>query len=272
MKMKISIIIPIYNVEKYLDRCLKSVTSQTFQDFECILINDCSTDKSWEICNNFTKFDKRFKVIHNKHNEGSSLARKTGLNNSKGDYILFVDSDDWIEPDMVEKMYNKAISDNCDIVYCDFVRFSNSGENLVSNIDVTKMAKNDIIKNIFSYKFPWNIWNKLIKRELFDNILFPVLGNTFICIVSDVLSAGITALLSCDTSAALYAALPAVFSAEFSAVSHVIFSCVFSVAVSMLFLNRLEVLLVIRGLPFRLNHAKHSCMRRVLVSFCVDGL
>jgi glycosyltransferase involved in cell wall biosynthesis len=168
------VIIPVHNVEDYLNRCLDSIVSQTYSDFECILVDDCSTDESPKICDEYAKKDSRFKVIHNAYNEGSSKARKTGLENSCGRYIQYVDSDDWIEPDMLEKMYCKAVSDDCDVVYCDFVRFGTQNVFQCDNVDATIMSRNDVLKNILAFKLPWMLWNKLIKRELFDSVSFPV--------------------------------------------------------------------------------------------------
>ena len=100
--MDISIIVPVYNVEKYLNRCLDSIINQSFINFELILINDGSTDKSGKICDKYAQIDKRVRVIHKK-NEGVSLTRNLGINIAKGDYITFIDSDDWIEQDFLKK-------------------------------------------------------------------------------------------------------------------------------------------------------------------------
>lgn len=121
---KISIIIPIYNAEHSLPKMLNSILKQTFCDFEVLLINDGSTDSSGTICNNYTSEDKRFKVIHKK-NAGVSAARQTGLENAQGEYIIHADADDWIEPTMLEELYNKAIKENADVVICDF--YTNNG-------------------------------------------------------------------------------------------------------------------------------------------------
>lgn len=111
---KISIIVPVYNVELFLHKCIISILSQTFKDFELILINDGSTDKSGEICDVYSQKDSRIKVIHKK-NEGQSSARNKGLEIARGDYIGFVDSDDWIEQDMYKTLYESSIKANADI-------------------------------------------------------------------------------------------------------------------------------------------------------------
>ena len=106
---EISIIVPVYNAENYLDNCIKSILNQTFEDFELILVNDGSTDKSSHICNYYKKIDSRIKLI-NKKNGGVSSARNKGLEVAIGKYIGFVDSDDYIHPKMYETLYNYIIA------------------------------------------------------------------------------------------------------------------------------------------------------------------
>ena len=117
---QVSIIVPIYNVERYLRRCIDSIIGQTFKNWELILVDDGSTDSSGLICDDYS-FDERVIVIHKK-NEGISITRQFGLNKAKGRYIQFVDSDDWIESTMIEKMYDLATTNNSDLVSCDFVQ------------------------------------------------------------------------------------------------------------------------------------------------------
>lgn len=169
---KISIIIPVYNVKKYIHQCLDSILSQTFPYFECILVNDYSSDDSGKICDEYAKKDGRIKVIHKQKNEGSSLARKTGFENSAGEYIQFVDSDDWIELDMTEKLYQAAICENYDMVYCDWYCYD-TAHNVLHN-KAPKLS-NDFIANIKSLNFSWGcvVWNKLVKREIYTEIIFP---------------------------------------------------------------------------------------------------
>ena len=113
---KISIIIPIYNAENYLKRCLNSVINQTLKDIEIICINDCSKDNSLEILKKYSKKDNRIKIINLKENKGESKARNIGLDNTNSEYIAFLDNDDEIDLDFYEKLYNKAIKTNSDIV------------------------------------------------------------------------------------------------------------------------------------------------------------
>ena len=117
----ISIIVPIYNIEAYLEECIKSIIKQTYKELEIILVDDGSTDGSSEICDEFASQDKRIKVIH-KQNEGLVLARKNGLQYVKGDYVLFVDGDDWIESNMCEELMKVMKQTDADIVHSGYFR------------------------------------------------------------------------------------------------------------------------------------------------------
>ena len=117
---KISVIVPVYNSEKYLEQCIESILNQTFEEFECLLVDDCSTDTSLEICNIFKNKDSRIEVYHKERNEGTGQARGTGVFHAEGEYIIFADNDDWIEPVMLEELYRKIRSEDCDMVCCDF--------------------------------------------------------------------------------------------------------------------------------------------------------
>lgn len=113
---KVSVIIPVYNAEEYLDQCLQSIVSQTLKNIEIIIINDGSTDRSEEICKKYFA-DPRV-IYYKKQNEGLAAARQDGIERAHGEYIGFVDSDDWIEPEMYEVMYDEAVSSNADIAFC----------------------------------------------------------------------------------------------------------------------------------------------------------
>jgi glycosyltransferase involved in cell wall biosynthesis len=168
----ISLIVPVYNVDKYLIRCLESIKNQTFMSFECILINDASTDNSAAICNDYSNKDNRFRVVHKTINEGSSQARRTGFEESSGSYILCIDSDDWIEPDMLEKMYKKAIEENLDIVCCDFY-FDKGTYKIYNEESLISYNKILLIKDFISFKLHPSVWNKLVKRNIYEKVVFP---------------------------------------------------------------------------------------------------
>jgi glycosyltransferase involved in cell wall biosynthesis len=174
-RCKISVIIPVFNTEKYLQRCVDSVLSQTFSDFELILVDDCSTDGSPAICDEYARKDARVKVIHNAQNQGSSKARKTGLDAASGDYVLFVDSDDWVESDMLEAMYGKAADENLDMVYCGF--YYNTDTEQTEAYIPEFSDKIEMLKHMLTTgKFPVTVWNKLTKREIYQKVIFPTVS------------------------------------------------------------------------------------------------
>lgn len=145
-KPKVSIVIPVYNVEKYLERCLESLISQTLQDIEIIVVNDGSTDKSLTIINNFIERDSRIKVI-DKENTGVSHSRNIAINAAQGEYLAFVDSDDWIDNDMLEHMYKQAKEEDLDIVMCTYMRefVTHSKEKTFNSPEVEVYKKEDIL-------------------------------------------------------------------------------------------------------------------------------
>ena len=122
----ISIIVPVYNVEKYLDECIQSIVSQSYTDWECILIDDGSTDKSGDICDQWTKQDQRIKVIHQK-NQGVSIARNQGIDKAKGEYITFIDSDDWVDSEYLQTLFQPTLKQPTDLVVAGLVHNYNNG-------------------------------------------------------------------------------------------------------------------------------------------------
>ena len=122
--MKVSVIIPVYNVEKTLPRCIDSVIGQSLKDIEIILVDDGSPDKSPEICDEYRCKDSRIKVFH-KPNEGLGYTRNYGIERAQGEYVAFVDSDDYIASDMLDKLYNTAIKEDADVVYGGYYRVIN---------------------------------------------------------------------------------------------------------------------------------------------------
>lgn len=170
---KISVIVSIYNVENYLQRCIDSILAQTFTAFELLLVNDGSTDNSGEICNKYAKEDSRIRLFH-KENGGVSSARNLGLVNAKGEYVAFIDGDDWTEKDYLSVLYNYAVSQNADIVACDFVLEQSQSECVYMRQPYDN-NKERIIQKLLNNELGGYLWNKLIKRKIFvDNgISFP---------------------------------------------------------------------------------------------------
>lgn len=172
---KISIIVPIYKVEQYLSRCIDSILNQTFQDFELILVNDGSPDNCGQICEAYALKDERIKVIH-KENGGLSDARNAGLDLCSGEYIGFIDSDDFIHPRMYERLYNVLRKSEALIAQCDFQYFKNIEEisqNAVTNEFKIYDYKEAIAGLIDNHLLVANVWNKLYHKSLFGNIRFP---------------------------------------------------------------------------------------------------
>lgn len=182
MKPKISVIIPVYNVEKYLHRCVDSILNQSLQDFEIILVNDGSTDSCPEICDKYVQQDERIRVIH-KQNARVAAARNDGIKVAQGEFISLIDSDDWIEPTMLEEMYSTATKFGCDFVMCDFTKKGKEVEYIVSQpIAEGFYNRERIEKELFkclimfdNIEFPPTIsnWTCLFNREfLIDNVLY----------------------------------------------------------------------------------------------------
>ncbi len=172
----ISVIVPIYNSEKYLDNCVKSIVNQTYENLELILVNDGSTDKSPEICNEWAKKDSRIKVLHNE-NSGASSARNSGLDIASGDYIAFADSDDYLDSDMYESMLKELLDNNADSARCGIVRESKSGFREVwgseeDNIVVVDNKK--LLCDIGEAKGILSVspCNKLFSKNVIKNIRF----------------------------------------------------------------------------------------------------
>ena len=165
---KVSVIVPIYNVEKYLEKCINSLLSQTLEDIQIILVNDGSKDNSGNIAREYEKNNKNRIIYVEKENGGLSDARNHGLKYATGDFIAFLDSDDYIEKNAYEEMYNKAIEENADYVECDFIwEFPNK-------IRVDKQYPYKNKKEMLSF-VRVVAWNKLIKRQLIidNNLEFP---------------------------------------------------------------------------------------------------
>jgi glycosyltransferase involved in cell wall biosynthesis len=171
---KISIIVPVYKVERYIHKCIDSILNQTFKEFELLLINDGSPDRCGEICEEYASLDSRVKVIHKK-NGGLSDARNKGLDHATGDYIGFVDSDDWIEKDMFELLYNMCIENNCEIGVCTSTIHYPHKQVINGKHPLTILDRKNAMRTMLEGKlFDEVVWTKLFKRSLLENIRFTV--------------------------------------------------------------------------------------------------
>lgn len=169
--MKLSVIVPIFNVEKYLDKCLDSLNTQIFRDFEVLLINDGSTDNSKNIALKYVEKNDQFKYFE-KPNGGLSDARNYGVKFASGDFLAFIDSDDYVDKYMFEKMINKQLESNSEIVVCDmYYEYENGTLKYTKSGDFNLISAKDDLNTI---NINNSACNKIFKKSLFDNILFPV--------------------------------------------------------------------------------------------------
>ncbi len=173
----ISVIVPVYNVQSFLARCIRSILEQTYPHLEIILVDDGSSDRSGEICDRFATIDARIIVLH-QQNMGLSGARNSGIEIAKGNYLVFIDSDDFILPTMIESLYNSLIRNNADISICSIQRVDENGIEIPSPspfLDAT-LTKDEVLRNIINQKDGWTYipaWNKLYRSFLFDNLRYP---------------------------------------------------------------------------------------------------
>ena len=170
----ISIIVPIYNMEKLMRKCLDSILAQTFQDYECLLIDDGSKDGSPAICDEYAAKDMRFKAFH-KPNGGLSDARNYGLERAQGEYTIFADPDDWVDAEGLNKLYEKAKETKADIVMCD-IYYNDSYRQSYSKQEPTRLRHIEILKDLITGRVFGFTVNKLIRRELYKkyNLQYPI--------------------------------------------------------------------------------------------------
>ena len=172
----ISVIIPAYNVETYIDTCLDSLVNQTFGNLEILVIDDGSNDSTGSRCDEWEIKDKRIKVIHTK-NCGVSHARNVGLNNAHGDYIGFVDADDWVDEDTYEQLLRELVNNNADVAGGGYIREEeNGGYITLKKGSSVVYSREEILQEIFSCDVPkllyWELCDKLFKKELVTNVRF----------------------------------------------------------------------------------------------------
>lgn len=168
---------PIYNVEKYVEKCLLSIINQSWKDWELIVVNDGTTDTSRDICELYARQDTRIKIV-DQENKGLSAARNYGLNVAKGKYIAFVDSDDYVHPQMYELLLSSFQKNDIDVSICDYMPV-NEGETInpliIDNPDYTILSQKEILSGLLNEfgMLAAISWNKIYKKALFDNIRFP---------------------------------------------------------------------------------------------------
>jgi len=173
----LSVIVPCYNVEKYLDKCVSSIIAQTYSNFEILLVNDGSTDDTGVICDLWQEKDRRIRVIH-KENEGSSCARKTGIENAKSEYLSFIDSDDWIDADMYTGMMAALLDTGSDIAQCGHCTVYEDG--IIEHWDNHQYSGSfEVMDRVGGVLLilednKWRSWmcNKIFKKHLFNDVVF----------------------------------------------------------------------------------------------------
>ena len=186
----LSIVIPVYNAEKYLACCLDSILAQDYSDYEVILVDDGSTDRCPSLCDAYAAADPRIHCLH-QPNSGHTAARQNGVKASRGQYIAFVDSDDWVSPEMYRRMCTAAKDTHADLIHCNFTAVMPDKEKLC---DIPFPAgfydKTQLIETVypnmiyfgtyFVFGIAPNLWNKLFRRELFERYLFRLHHNIIV--------------------------------------------------------------------------------------------
>ena len=168
----ISIIVPVYKVEAYLDKCISSIIAQTYKDIEIILVDDGSPDRCGAICDSYAAKESRIRVFHTE-NGGLSAARNVGIDNANGEYLGFVDSDDWIEPDMYQVLFDTLLENSADISACDLYCNYPDRQESEHRVSDAVYGQDDAIRALIDRSIANYAWNKLYKRELFSSIRFP---------------------------------------------------------------------------------------------------
>ena len=176
--IKVSVIVPVYNTENYLKKCLDSLVNQTLKDIEIIVINDCSTDNSKKILEKYQEKYKNIKLINNPKNKGIGYNRNLGIEKAKGEYISFVDSDDYVELNMLDVMYNRAKEEDLDIVMCNYHKMLEKDDG--TTVEIPSKHQIPFFNTTALIDRPQLLldvelapWNKVFKKELISDIRFP---------------------------------------------------------------------------------------------------
>ena len=177
---KVSVIVPVYGVEKYIERCARSLFEQTLDDIEFIFVDDCTPDRSIEILKqlleDYPQRKKQIIIVSHEKNMGLPIARQSGLKVASGKYIAHCDSDDWVDVTMYEKMYNKAVEEQADMVVCDY--YESDGISHVRKNEYISDKIEEIMSSILLKKTHSVLWNKLVKKSIYNNeIIYPIANN-----------------------------------------------------------------------------------------------
>ncbi len=179
----VSIIIPIYGVEQYIENCARSLFEQTLEDIEYIFVDDCTTDKSIEILQKvleeYPRRKPQTRIIRHETNQGLPQARKTGIENATGEFIANCDSDDWVDKEMYNTMYQKAKSEECDVVICDFHKTELNHSNIIQYLPDNNLNKSKILQRILSNTCCHYIWALLSNNKIYQNNLKSPAANLF---------------------------------------------------------------------------------------------
>jgi glycosyltransferase involved in cell wall biosynthesis len=173
----ISVLLPVYNVEKYIGHCLETIINQTYKNIEIIVVDDCSPDNSGKIAEDYAKMDSRIKVIHHEYNKGLSATRNTGIENSSGEYITFIDSDDWVSNDYVEYLFKIIIETNSDVA---MVRsfFTSRFKEQVEHDRIYTITPEDMLCDLLYNRIHEGVWNRLYKRSVIGEKRFRLESKT----------------------------------------------------------------------------------------------
>lgn len=176
---KVSVLVPVYGVEKYIERCARSLFEQTLDDIEYLFIDDCTFDNSIEILKNVLEeypHRKNQVIIHRmEKNSGQAAVRKWGMLNATGDYIIHCDSDDWVDVTMYEKMFHHAIQHNSDLVICDYIISNGHKESeKVFRKNISDCSRDAVFKRLLTSSALNPVWSAMAKRDLFEDMMFPV--------------------------------------------------------------------------------------------------
>lgn len=179
---KVSVIVPVYQVERYIERCVRSLMVQSLKDIEYIFVDDCGEDSSMEILirvlEDYPQRREAVTIIHNAKNLGLSLTRKAGVMVAQGQYVIACDSDDWVERDTYQRLYEKAKETSADIVVCDYLQESEAGE-VHWHFALSQDAKECLQRIHDNHQFSWTIWNQLMRRDIAQAAIHQVHPTTY---------------------------------------------------------------------------------------------